>query len=159
MRYRGSPAIKIEAYADKDRDHSGNKDSLVDLQDKVTESPEEKYERDVDKPGDKLRDRWQAFGAFVQKQSNSRSLQRVARLLEDAHISPNPLLNERCKEGGRSTAYEAYEPEDIHSAVRRRYMKGRVRLWGSKIGWHLAARGELLRYSIKQLNGLLLVIG
>ena len=38
-------------------------------------------------------------------------------------------------------------------------MKGRVRDWGSEIGWDLAAdRGELLRYSIEHLNGLILVI-
>jgi len=57
-------AAEIEAYANKDRNHSGNKDDFVDVKDDVTKSPEEKYERDVDKPGDELRDRRQAFGAF-----------------------------------------------------------------------------------------------
>jgi hypothetical protein len=124
-------AEKIEEYANKDRNHSGNKDGFVDVKDDVTKSPEEKDERDVDKPGDELCDRWQPFGAFEQKQSNPRSLQRVSGLLEDAHISPSPLLNQRREEGGRQTAYEANEPENIHSAVRRRCMKGRV---GSIIG-------------------------
>jgi hypothetical protein len=129
------------------------------LENKVTKSPEEEYERDVDKPGDELGDRWQAFRAFEQKLSNSRSLQRLARLLEHAHISPNPLLNQRREEGGRQTAYEANEPENIYSAVRRRWIKV-VGQWGSKIGWDLTVHGgELLRYSIKHLNGLVLVKG
>jgi hypothetical protein len=34
-------AVKIEAYANKDRDHSGNKDGLVDVKKDVTKSPEE----------------------------------------------------------------------------------------------------------------------
>ncbi len=114
----------------------------------------------MDKSEDKVRGLWQAFDAIGQKQVNPCSLQGVSGMLEGADIGPSPLLNECRKEGGRQTAYEANEPENIHSAVRSRYMKGRVRLWGSKIGWHLAAhRGELLRYSTKHLNGLLLVIG
>jgi hypothetical protein len=121
------------SHADEDRNHSGNEDGLVDLRDKVNESPEKEYERDVDKPGDGLSDGWQAFRAFEQKLSNSCSLQRVARLLEDAHISPNPLLNQSREEGGRQTAYEANEPENIYSAVRRRWIKV-VGQWGSIIG-------------------------
>jgi len=109
--------------------------------------------REVDEHGNELGDCWQVFRAFEQKMSKSRSLQRVARSLEDAHISRSPLLNERCDESGRQTAYEAYEPENIHSAVRCRRMKGRVRQlrqWGNGIGRDLVARrGELLRYSTK----------
>jgi hypothetical protein len=103
------------------------------LKDKVTKSAEEEYERYVDKPGDKIGDGWQAFRAFEQKLSNSRSFQRVARLLEDAHISPNPLLNQRREEGGRQTAYKAHVPENIYSAVRRRRIK-LVGQWGRIIG-------------------------
>jgi len=50
-------AVKIEAYANKDRNHGENEDGFVDMKDGVTKSPEEKYEGDVDKPGDELRDR------------------------------------------------------------------------------------------------------
>jgi len=143
--YWRKQVVKIEACETKDRNYNGNKDDLVDLQDKVTKSQEEKYDRDVEKSEDKVRGLWQAFDAIGQKEVNPRSLQGVSGMLESADIGPSPSLNERRKEGGRKTAYEAYEPEDIHSAVRRRYMKGRVKLWGSKTDWHLAAhRGELL---------------
>jgi hypothetical protein len=153
-------AVQIKAYADEDRNHGGNKDGRVDLKDKVNESPEEEYERDVDKPGDELGDLWQALSAFEQKLSNSGSFQRFSGLLEDAHIGPSPLLNQRCEKGGRQTAYEANDPGNIYSAVRRRCMKDRVGQWGSIIGWDLAVqRGELLRHSVKHMNCLILVIG
>jgi hypothetical protein len=38
-------AVKIEADANKDGNHSGNKGDLVDVKDDVTKSPGEKYER------------------------------------------------------------------------------------------------------------------
>jgi hypothetical protein len=57
-------AVKIEAYANKDRNHSDKKDGFVDVEDDVTKPPEEKYEREVDKPGNDFHDRWQALGAF-----------------------------------------------------------------------------------------------
>ena len=41
-------AAKIEAHANKGRNHIGNKDDFVDVKDDVTKSPEEKYERDLD---------------------------------------------------------------------------------------------------------------
>ena len=110
-------AVKIGAYANKDRDHDGDKDGFVDVKNDVTKTPEEEYERDVDKPGHELRDRWQALGAFEQIQPNPRSPQRVSGLLEDAHISPSPLLDQRREEGGRQTAYEANEPVNIDPAV------------------------------------------
>ncbi len=62
---------------------------------------------------------WQALGAFQQKQSNPRSLQWVSGLLEDAHISPSPLLSQRREDGGRQTAYEANEPEAQRIFTRR----------------------------------------
>ena len=127
-------AVEIEGYADEDRNRSGNKDGLVDLEDKVTKSPEEEYDRDVDKPGDEIGDRRQAFRAFEQKLSNPRSIQRVFGLPEDAQIIPSPSLDECREEGSRKTAYEANDPYNIYSAVRRRCMKGRVRQLGGIIG-------------------------
>jgi len=70
-------AVKIEECANEDGNRSGNEDGFVDVKDDVTKSPEEKYERDMNKPGDELHYHWQAFKAFEQKQSNPRKLQRV----------------------------------------------------------------------------------
>jgi hypothetical protein len=65
--------------------------------------------------------------------------------LEDAHIRPNPLLNEGRKECGTETEYEAHKPVNVHSAVRGRWMKGRVRQWLGNIEGDLVAdRWDLL---------------
>ena len=53
--YRCDYAVKIEAYADSNRNHDDDKDNAVDLQDEVTKAQEEEYERYVDKPEDNLR--------------------------------------------------------------------------------------------------------
>ena len=50
-----------------------------------------------------------------------------------ATVSPIPLLNKRCNEGGRQTAHKAYKPGDIDSVVRCQWMKGRVRRMGSEV--------------------------
>jgi hypothetical protein len=52
----------VKAYANKD-----NKDGFVDVKDDVSRSPEKKYEREIDKLGNELHDRWQATGVFEQK--------------------------------------------------------------------------------------------
>ena len=110
----------------------------------------------------RLRHNWQAFDTLENILSNSGFLQMAARSLVDAHISPNPLLNERRKDCSRQTAYEAQKPENTDSAVRSRYMKGRIRQWSSSIEGDLglgANRCDLLRYLGEHLNRLLLVVG
>ena len=61
--YRCKHAVKIEAYANKDRNHGGNKDDFVGVKDDVTKSPEEEYEGDVNEPGDELHDRYHQIRA------------------------------------------------------------------------------------------------
>jgi hypothetical protein len=69
----------------------------------TSQSPHKKSMREMwIKPGDGLCYQWQAFGAFKQKHSNPRSLQRVANCWK---MCPSPLLNELCKEDRRQTAY------------------------------------------------------
>ena len=103
-------AVEIEGYENDDRNRGCNKNSCVDLKDGVAK-PQKKNRRDMwISPGTNSATDDKAFGAFEQKQSNLRSIQRVSGLLEDAYISPGPLLNKRRKEGGREAAYEANKP-------------------------------------------------
>ena len=56
--YRCNYAVKVEAYADNDVNQDDDKNGCVDLQDDVTKSPKEKYEREVDKSEYSLRQYW-----------------------------------------------------------------------------------------------------
>ena len=70
-------------------------------QDGIAKAHEEEDKGKVDKPGYGLCHHGQVIGTFIHKHLDPGCLQRIARSLVDAHISPNPLLDERRKKCGR----------------------------------------------------------
>ena len=94
-------AAKVEDSADNDRDEGKNANDCVNGQDGIAKAHEEEDKGEVDKPGYGLCHHGQVFGTFIHKHLSPSCLQRIARSLIDAHICPNPLLDERRKECGR----------------------------------------------------------
>ena len=57
------------------------------------------------------------FRTFIEELSHPCTLEGMVVPLENVHVVADPLLDDRCGEGGSQTEDQAHEPVNVHSDV------------------------------------------